>query len=259
MVSFDSGIDEAHEGRQTQAACGGILIVPPEEVDPQSCWSFLTGSKTRAALQWLNWKEGCFSSRWLSGGKNRWMNIRPLPVARAVGCWRQKKTLSFLYSVRTVHVWTFNMHVWSSWCHNYRNIYINIFKSHLLIMAFVRTVLSQWIFYVFFFFKSADVEWLRGHGSVSRVPRRSGFSPKPLSVSLGLPSCPAHVHTNLLRVCWSACAGTQPLCGFPWISPIRSTEYMLIVKEARHRSVSLLLLCQPVTRCGNTTSLLDEI
>lgn len=65
---------------------------------------------------------------------------------------------------------------------------------------------------------------------MSHVPRRSGFSPKLLSVSLGLPSCSAHVHSNLLSVCLRACAGTQPLSLFPWISPIHSNEYMLIVK-----------------------------
>lgn len=51
MVSFDLGIDEAREGRPTWAACGGILIVPPEELDVQCSSSFLTGSKTQAGLQ----------------------------------------------------------------------------------------------------------------------------------------------------------------------------------------------------------------
>lgn len=97
------------------------------------------------------------------------------------------------------------------------------FKSHPLIMASAipaLALLSAIEFFFFFPFKSADVEWLRGHSSVSRVPRRSGFSPKLLLVSLGLPSCSAHVHTNLLSVCLSACAGTQALSVFPWISPI---------------------------------------
>lgn len=150
MVSFDLGIDEAHEGRQTQAACGGILIAPPEDVDVQCCWSFLT-AKTRAALRSTTlkglvvflpgdsvaaWIDECILG--LSRGSRRWI----------------LKAKEHIVSVNGVKVC-------ARWCHKYRKI---VPSGHHPVIFFKitpsNTGLRQsrqgfsprhWIFYIYIF------------------------------------------------------------------------------------------------------------